>query len=345
MQQALTARPSTLPLSSGDLKGFWRSLLDWYDAHRRDLPWRRNPDPYRVWVSEVMLQQTRVAAVLEHYAKWMERFPTVQELARAREQTVLAMWSGLGYYHRARRLHQAAKLIVRERNGEFPGSAEGWRELPGIGRYTAAAIASIAFGEPVAVVDGNVERVLDRLFGTHESKGSHWQRAEVLLERSRPGDFNQAMMELGATICTPRTPQCLVCPLLDWCGTRGEQQRKPQAARKCKEVRLGFAQKDGAVLLIQRPADSQRMAKMWELPELPGKSIGLGVPPPLHANPLAKFRHSITDTDYDVAVLAAPDSLLRKLDGDARWFTHRQWQKLPLTGLTRKILQKLAGAT
>ena len=171
-----------LPLGSRDLRTLRRALLDWYDAHRRDLPWRRDGDPYRVWVSEIMLQQTRVAAVLEHYARFMQRFPTVQALASSREQSVLAVWSGLGYYHRARRLHQAAKVIARERNGELPRTAEAWRELPGIGRYTAAAISSIAFGEAVAVVDGNVERVLERLFGSAAGRESAWQLAETLLD-------------------------------------------------------------------------------------------------------------------------------------------------------------------
>jgi A/G-specific adenine glycosylase len=336
-----------LSLTAHEVSQLGNGLLCWYDARRRNLPWRRDQDPYRVWVSEIMLQQTRVAAVLEHYARWMERFPTVTDLARAREQTVLALWSGLGYYHRARRLHQAAKLIVREREGEFPQTAEGWRELPGIGRYTAAAIASIAFGEHVAVVDGNVERVLDRLFGTHETKEAHWRRAEDLLERSRPGDFNQAMMELGATICTPRSPQCLLCPLVDWCTTRGLEPRKPQPARKRKEVHLAFAQRGGAVLLVQRAADAKRMANMWELPEMP---VGTSLRPTakerqLWATHLGRFRHSITDTDFEVAVLSAPDSLLLKLNGNARWFGRKQWERLPLTGLTRKILRKLAPAT
>ena len=325
-----------LVLPSRDLYTLRRALLGWYDAHHRELPWRRDADPYRVWVSEIMLQQTRVAAVLEHYARWMRRFPSAEDLAKAREQTVLALWSGLGYYARARRLHRAAKLIVRERNGEFPRTAEGWRDLPGIGRYTAAAIASIVFAEPVAAVDGNVERVLDRLFGTSADGGATWQRAEALLDRSRPGDFNQAMMELGATICTPRAPQCLVCPLIDGCATRGAEQRKRQAARKRKEVYFAFAQSDDAILLVQRPANSKRMAKMWEIPELPKAAESL---------PLAHFRHSITDTDYDVAVFAAPDSVRRYLNGSGGWFTRKQWQKLPLTGLTRKILGKLAPAT
>ena len=144
---------------------FRERLLAWYDAHARDLPWRKDRDPYRVWVSEIMLQQTRVAAVIEHYHAFLKRFPTVQKLAAAREASVLSVWSGLGYYRRARMLHAAAKIIVRERMGKFPETAEEWRSLPGIGRYTAAAIASIAFGDPTAVVDGNVERVLQRLYG------------------------------------------------------------------------------------------------------------------------------------------------------------------------------------
>src|SRR5664279_4349503 len=219
----------TLPLTLREIASLRRALLLWYVAYRRDLPWRRDADPYRVWVSEIMLQQTRVAAVLDHYARFLQRLPTVQALAAAREQSVLALWSGLGYYHRARRLHQAAKVIARERDGEFPRTAEAWRELPGIGRYTAAAIASIAFGEPVAVVDGNVERVIERLFGGAEGKESAWQHAEALLDRARPGDFNQAMMELGATVCTPRAPQCVLCPLYTWCQSRGVQTVAPNS--------------------------------------------------------------------------------------------------------------------
>jgi len=158
------------PATPAQLRSFRRALLAWYDRHRRDLPWRRDRDPYRVWVSEIMLQQTRVAAVLDHYARFLERFPTLQSLAAARQASVLAIWSGLGYYHRARRMHQAAKVIARERDGRFPHTADEWLELPGIGRYTAAAIASIAFDEPVAVVDGNVERILQRLLGNESGR-------------------------------------------------------------------------------------------------------------------------------------------------------------------------------
>src|SRR3954470_19142878 len=185
---------------------FRAKLLSWYDAHARDLPWRKDRDPYRVWVSEIMLQQTRVAAVIEHYHAFLRRFPTVEKLAAARDSSVLATWSGLGYYRRARMMHAAAKVIVRELGREFPATAEALRALPGIGRYTSAAIASIAFGEPVAVVDGNVERVLHRISGDRLPGEKVWIAAEEGLDRERPGDFNQAMMELGATVCTPRSP-------------------------------------------------------------------------------------------------------------------------------------------
>ncbi len=306
-----------------------RTLLSWYDAHRRDLPWRRDSDPHRVWVSEIMLQQTRVAAVLEHYARFMKRFPTVGALAAAREQSVLAAWSGLGYYHRARRMHQAAKLIVLERGGIFPSRAEEWLALPGIGRYTAAAIASIAFGEAIAVVDGNVERVLARLQGTSIRDGGSWNAAQALLDQRRPGDFNQAMMELGATVCTPRAPKCLLCPLTTWCETRGEYPQIAPAARNRKQLCYGFVRNGESVLLVQRHTEARLMAGMWELPELAAK--------PDDEKPLARLRHSITTTDYQILVFPLRDPKV----ANARWFAPRQWQRLALTGLARKILNKL----
>jgi A/G-specific adenine glycosylase len=248
---------------------------------------------------------------------------------------VLASWSGLGYYHRARRLHKAAKVIVRERKGEFPSTAEEWRELPGIGRYTARAIASIAFGEAVAAVDGNVERVLDRMFGTSDDRERNWQRAAALLDRARPGDCNQAMMELGATLCTPRAPQCLICPLNDWCQSRGSEASKPQGVRKQKQLHYALVCQGGSVLLVQRSHDAKRMAGMWELPEI-------NVP---RGEPIATFRHSITDSDYFVAVHPVPRARIRSLNVNARWCSRKQWEKMALTGLTRKVLRKLAPAT
>src|ERR1700752_5140093 len=176
------------PRAAGSHASLFRGrLLAWYDAHARDLPWRESRDPYRVWLSEIMLQQTRVAAVTAHYHEFLRRFPTVEKLAAARESSVLAAWSGLGYYRRARRLHAAAKVIVREYRGEFPATSQALRELPGIGRYTAAAIASIAFGEPVAVVDGNVDRVLQRFTGRRMVREKLWAAAGEYLDQSRPG--------------------------------------------------------------------------------------------------------------------------------------------------------------
>ena len=350
-------------LSPAQLRSFRRALLHWYDQHRRDLPWRRDRHPYRVWVSEIMLQQTRVAAVLEHYGRFVERFPTVQSLAAAREASVLAIWSGLGYYHRARRMHQAAKIIARELAGAFSQTAEEWSQLPGIGRYTAAAIASIAFGEPVAVVDGNVERVIQRLFGNtqvsptvgrtlrqaqgrpwgpaasatvkSQSRESAWQQAEALLDRARPGDFNQAMMELGATICTPRVPQCLICPLNELCRSRGAGPPRMQPARKRKSISFAFARNNSAVLLVRRPESSSLMAGMWELPALDRSQVNGN-------EPLLRLRHSITDTDYHVSIFAIPPHELPGLATEARWATRKQWQQLPLTGLTRKVLRRLS---
>jgi A/G-specific adenine glycosylase len=255
-------------------EAFRRQLLEWYDAHARDLPWRQDHDPYRVWVSEIMLQQTRVAAVIAHYHEFLRRFPTVAKLAAAREASVLAAWSGLGYYRRARMLHAAAKVVARKRGGKFPETSEGWQELPGIGRYTSAAIASIAFGEAVAVVDGNVERVLERVSGRRLAQAEIWRRAEALLDRERPGDFNQAMMELGATVCTPRAPSCLMCPVIGLCATRGELAAEAKAPRQTKrEIHYALDCRDGEVLLVRRPRDASLMAGMWELPELAAPGV------------------------------------------------------------------------
>jgi A/G-specific adenine glycosylase len=328
-------------------------LLAWYDAHARDLPWRESRDPYRVWLSEIMLQQTRVAAVLAHYQEFLRRFPTLEKLARAREASVLAAWSGLGYYRRARMLHAAAKVLVRERDGKFPATAPGLQDLPGVGRYTAAAIASIAFGEPVAVVDGNVERVLQRVSGRRLSGDEFWLAAEDLLDRERPGDFNQAMMELGATVCTPRAPACLTCPVVELCATRGEMAGAAKAARqKKREIHYALDFRDGKVFLVQRAGDARLMAGMWELPEIPAGAEALSngaveiaaLEALRHpkaqpsASPEAAFilKHSITVTDYTVRVwrLGAPEDIPGKRIALTRL------PRLAMTGLTRKILRR-----
>jgi A/G-specific adenine glycosylase len=225
-------------------------------------------------------------------------------------------------------------VIVRELHGKFPQTAAEWRELPGIGRYTAAAIASIAFGQSVAVVDGNVDRVVNRVFGQDGSREAAWQRAEALLDHERPGDFNQAMMELGATICTPRTPQCLLCPLHGWCVSRSADAVRPQPPRKRKQLRCGLARKNGSVLLVQRKADASLMAGMWELPAIPEEHVNGNAA-------ILKLRHSITDTDYQVSVLTVSPEDISRSGAKGTWFTRKQWARLPLTGLTRKILRRI----
>jgi A/G-specific adenine glycosylase len=325
---------------------FRRQLLTWYDAHARDLPWRKSRDPYRVWISEIMLQQTRVAAVIDHYHEFLRRFPTVEKLAGARESSVLAAWSGLGYYRRARMLLRAAKLIVRDHAGKFPRTADGWRELPGIGRYTAAAIASIGFGEPAAVVDGNVERVLHRVLGKRVTGQQLWPIADTLLDPSRPGDFNQAMMELGATICTPLAPLCLTCPVVELCATRGELAGAAKLSRQAKRdihYALDCRSRNGRdrqVFLVQRPSEASLMPGMWELPESspPTREKGNGrLTGCLKQAPLT-LRHSITVTDYTVHVWNMPASH----QAAGKWIRLAILPKLPLTGLARKILRKAA---
>jgi A/G-specific adenine glycosylase len=238
------------------------ALLRWYDAHRRTLPWRAGPgeraDPYRVWLSEVMLQQTTVAAVGPRFAAWVARWPDFASLARADEADVMAAWAGLGYYARARNLVACARVVVAEHDGSFPHSEVELRALPGIGDYTAAAIAAIAFDEPATVVDANVERVVARLFRL-EDKAAIRPAAATLTPTERAGDFAQAMMDLGATICTPRVPKCLLCPLRERCAAyaAGDQEAYPvkpvKAAKPTRHGTIFWARNGGDVLLVRRP--------------------------------------------------------------------------------------------
>jgi A/G-specific adenine glycosylase len=320
-------------------------LLDWYAGNKRDLPWRRNRDPYAIWVSEIMLQQTRVAVVVERYREFMERFPTLVSLALAEEQDVLAMWSGLGYYRRARMLHRAAKIVVEEFAGAIPCTAEGLRALPGVGAYTAAAVASIAFGEPVAVVDGNVERVLARVAGWSAAEAGFGTRvgtfAQTLVDPQQPGDFNQGMMELGATVCLPRGPLCLGCPWQPWCRTRGEHavpaRRAQQRQHSARIVWLRGADAKKQVRLVQRAADASLMAGMWELPVYhptsdpgaEGKDI---------ESPAFTVRHAITVTNHVVDVYVR-SSATCGLEGE--WAPVRELAQRALTGLTRKVLRRV----
>jgi A/G-specific adenine glycosylase len=255
---------------------FRRRLLDWFDAGGRDLPWRETSDPYRIWVSEVMLQQTRVEAVIPYYRRWLERFPDITALAGAPEEEVLGAWAGLGYYSRARNLHRAAQVVRERHGGEVPRDPDALRALPGVGEYTVGAVASIAFGIPLPAVDGNVRRVMARLTDTPDPSPAELRRwAGDLVDRKRPGDFNQALMELGATTCAPRNPECGVCPVAGFCAAAraGTQADRPSRRRKARvrDVAWGVA-----VLLAEGPGGPRVLARrrpsegllggMWEFP-------------------------------------------------------------------------------
>jgi A/G-specific adenine glycosylase len=332
-------QPNRMDLFSGNpaetaRRRFRRRLLRWYRRHRRGLPWRNTRDPYRIWISEIMLQQTRVAAVVGHYKEFLRRFPNLKSLAAARPSSVLAAWSGLGYYARARGLHAAAREVVRRRRGRFPRSREGLQELPGIGRYTAAAIASIAFGAREAVVDGNVARVLGRLSGAQASPRERWEQAESLLDPRHSGDFNQAMMELGATVCLPGVPRCHRCPVFSWCRTRGASPRQAAQSRsRKKQISFALAARKDAVLLTRRAPGTSLMPRMWELPQAPP---GNGTSGRKRAV-LFRLRHSITDTDYRVTVLRGAT---REGVAHGSWVRLSRLPRLPLTGLARKILRR-----
>jgi A/G-specific adenine glycosylase len=322
-------------------------LLKWYETNQRDLPWRHNKDPYSVWVSEIMLQQTRVAVVIDRYRQFLERFPTITALAMAPEQDVLTLWSGLGYYRRARMLHKAAQFVAENLKGNLPASSGELRRLPGIGVYTAAAIASIAHNEPVAVVDGNVERVLSRLAGWEwtAKTGATALRHKVeilagqLVDPLRPGDFNQAMMELGATVCLPRNPQCLVCPMASHCATRGEHKSAPRAPMLSREIAHGLSVRTQRnvpqVLLEQRPASITVMPGMWELPALRDAAVP-------HEHLLMAVRHAIMQVSYYVRIRTVLEAeiLTHTVPNSAarRWVRVDELPSLPLTGLTRKVL-------
>jgi len=313
---------------------FRRLLLRWFLRHQRRLPWRGERDPYRILVSEIMLQQTRVAVVRERYKKFIVQFPTAEKLARAGEQSVLAAWSGLGYYRRARNLSRAAQEIAVR--GRFPSTAAELLELPGIGRYTANAVASIAFGEPVAVVDGNVKRVLERLLAAEFASPAkareelYWRHAAQLLDARNPGDFNQAMMELGATVCVPVQPLCRKCPVASFCAARGPLARKARPARRKAVQRYALVRREGRVLLQRRPQHSRLMPGMWELPLMEPEAES-------EMPPVLRLRHSITRTDYTIFVHAARNGGAN----GGKWHTLSSARRLPLTGLTRKILESL----
>jgi A/G-specific adenine glycosylase len=301
-----------------------RALIRWYERVKRDLPWRRTRDPYAIWISEIMLQQTRVAAVIPYYEKFLAAFPDVPALACAPEEKVLAMWAGLGYYSRARNLQKAARAV----GDRFPGDYESIRSLAGVGDYTAAAVASIAFGLPHAAVDGNVRRVMARLMGSDAGVQLH---ADGLLDRSDPGRWNQAVMELGATICTPRDPSCEQCPLARFCCARrdGLQHTLPAKRAKPEPVHLSrtllVIRRRGRIALVE----SALVNGFWDLPE----PFQNAAPGPV----LARFRHTITHHHY---VFEVREAMAKSVPKKNRWFDEEDLHEITLSTIARKALRR-----
>jgi A/G-specific adenine glycosylase len=338
----------------GDLA---EKLLDWYDAHARVLPWRAKPgvlpDPYHVWLSEIMLQQTTVAAVRDYYIAFLKLWPAVEDLAAASQDDVLRAWAGLGYYARARNLHACAKVIMRDWNGRFPSTEAELRTLPGIGPYTSAAIASIAFDRPHAAVDGNVERVMARLYAIKTplpaAKPEIRERTQSLVPPKRAGDFAQALMDLGATICTPRVANCQICPWTEHCGGRkaGVAESLPRKLPRQKiPARHGIAfwveREDGFVLLRRRPQKGL-LGGMMEFPssDWSSRKSGKAVPPVLARwqKRAATIQHTFTHFHLQLevwkAVISGPPEYVA--DGDFSWVHKDELGDEALPSLMRKV--------
>ncbi|HID83774.1 MAG TPA: A/G-specific adenine glycosylase [Anaerolineaceae bacterium] len=344
-----------------------QQLLEWYARRRRSLPWRDHPDPYAVLVAEVMAQQTRLETVLPYFQRWMARFPTVEALARAEDQEVLALWEGLGYYRRARHLHRAAREIVARHDGHVPADPRDLMALPGIGPYTAAAVASIAFGRDVPVVDGNVLRVFARLFAVEAPVDTAAGRRTIerlAAEHLPPGQasaYNQALMDLGAQICTPRQPQCARCPLRDLCRAyaQGEPtaypRRKPKRPTPHYTVTAAVIRRDGQVLLAQRPAEGL-LGNLWEFPGgkvEPGESLEEALVREIHEElaatvqveaPFGVYRHAYSH--FKVTLHAF---LCRLVAGEprpveaqtVRWVPLAALDEFPMGKIDRRIARRL----
>ncbi len=319
-----------------------RALLAWYDRVKRDMPWRKEVTAYRTWVSEIMLQQTTVATATPYFGRFLRRFPDIKALADAAEEDVLNAWAGLGYYSRARNLRRAAQRIVSEHGGRFPDSFEAVLDLPGIGRYTAGAILSIAFGKPHPVLDGNVIRVFSRLFAIQddvkktETVKKLWAKAEELVDRERPGDWNQALMELGATVCLPESPRCGDCPVARWCAAkkRGLQDRLPSAGPRREPVDLSWTclwiERGGRVLLWKRADDERFLRGHWSLPEARHLDAAPG-------ERLKTVRHAITHHRITVDVRRAEPPA--SLPPSAEWVARDALRERLVSSLWLKALR------
>lgn len=344
---------------------FVQPLLEWYDRNKRELPWRGEKDPYRIWVSEIMLQQTRVEAVKDYYGRWMSRFPSLPDLAAAPEEEVLRYWQGLGYYSRARNLWQGVREVAASYGGKVPDSEAAVRALPGIGEYTAGAILSIAYDRPVPAVDGNVVRVYSRLFClAGESETALKRKIAALvaghLPQERPGDYNQALMDLGATLCIPGKPRCDECPVRDFCRSfaRGTQQEFPPKKKKStvKTVELVAAviERHGAFLLQRRPAQGL-LAGMWEFPTVEigtggdaaavESAVGMRTGQQVRLGPkLMDLVHIFSHRRWEIAVhhstMTVPGDL--PPEPETRWVNRKEFSQLVFAGPHRKIAKAVA---
>jgi A/G-specific adenine glycosylase len=346
------------------IRGIRRDLLAWYDRECRRLPWRAPPgdraSPYEVWLSEIMLQQTTVATVIPYYDRFVARWPTVEDLASADLDAVLHAWQGLGYYARARNLHRCARIVARERGGRFPETEAALRVLPGIGTYTAAAVAAIAFGRPATPVDGNVERVVARLFAVDAPPPAGKRRvralAESLTPKRRPGDFWQAVMDLGAGVCTPRAPACEGCPVSGWCGARRVARPEDIPPRKGKPARpsrhgvaFWLADAEGAVLLRRRPA-SGLLGGMMEVPSTAWRESPWTMEEAEAAAPVAAewrpvagvVRHTFTHFHLSLIVLAARVEGAATIDGT--WCPPERFDDYALPTVMRKVIRSVLAA-
>jgi len=367
-------------LSRRELVIFRKQLLGWFLQFQRDLPWRHTKDPYRIWLSEIMLQQTRVAAAIPYYERFLQRFPDVHSLATAPEEEVLRLWSGLGYYSRARNLQKAAQQIIAKYKGQFPTRLDDALALPGIGNYTAAAILSIAYDERQAVLDGNVARVLARLRAIRGDlrESQRWQKlqktADSLLEPKSPGDWNQAMMELGATLCIPKSPQCLLCPVAKFCKGRRlgiadslPEKRKKRATVEVTLAAAVFANGNGQTVLLPPPKSTREKAsadhvptlvsKMWHFPTLsvagePGKELiaflRKQLPEERNHNwelvPAGKVRHAVTYRAITLLPFLIEVENLPLVSG-AKQVPLTDISSLPVSNLTRKVARAALAVT
>jgi A/G-specific adenine glycosylase len=348
-------------LSSLQLKSFQKRLLRWFRAHKRDLPWRSSRDPYRIWIAEVMLQQTRIAAVMPYYQRFLHRLPNLKALARAPLAEVLKLWSGLGYYSRARNLHRAAKEILLHQNGKFPRELDAALKLPGIGRYTAAAVLSIAYDRPLAVLDGNVARVIARIRAVRGDlrESRRWrdlaQTAQGWLASGSPGDWNQALMELGETVCTPVNPRCELCPVSKWCRAYNlgltDKIPSPRVKRAPVRVRIAAAilrDPRGRTLLVKDPGahDHVLFSRMWQFPAVevarqPSAELEKHLRTTLGIDGVAleelpTARHGVTFRNLTLLPFLARVERLPKL-ARTRILALENLSRLPISSATRKI--------